>query len=400
MTDHHSNTVNFRDLTLLHPNLKGYSGSCVLGEYAYLSPLMNGPGQFQGNVVRVHLNHWDKTEYCDVSNWFPMACGYVDTFADNQYVYFIPFCNKEHHGLLLRYDSTKLFNSIEAWTLVDLQALVHIQAKGFISGSIDEEYLYLAPYQSSWTQHHGLAVRYKLSSPIDNPESWSYFDMSELHPEARGYHSAVNSNNRIWFVPYVSENRVYHGHLTAFQSSNGSSFIEKDNWIHFDMTEIHPLAKGYVGGCVNQNHLYLAPYFNGIERHGLVLKYDTTMPIQSKNAWDYFDLTSLNSDLRGFFGSIVHKDHIYFLPHCKEEGVYHGTLVRYDTKMPFSSPESWSYLDTTQFDPLSKGFMGCSIVNNTLMLIPYETQSMIHSGLICFIDLDKTDFKTLRTPLA
>lgn len=395
-----TNTIRFVDLAKITPALKGYSGSCKLGEFIYLSPLMNGPGQFHGNVVRIHVGDSDRIEHCNVSNWFADARGYVDTFSDTRYVYFIPYCNNEHHGLLLRFDSTGSFDQKESWCIVDLQSLVHPQAKGFISGSMDDRHLHLTPYQSSWTHHHGLALRYDLCGPINDPESWEYFDMAGLHPDARGYHSAVCSEDTTWFVPYVSENRTYHGHLTSYRSAGKGSFNDIDRWNHFDLTNIHPLAKGYVGGCIHQNYLYLAPYFNGIERHGLALKYDISESMDSKSAWEYFDMTLIHSELRGFFGAVEHNGYIYFLPHCKEEGLYHGTLVRYSTSGSFQDPGSWSYLDTSKFDPLSKGFMGCCLIQNTMMLIPYETQTMVHSGLICYIDLENTEFSTPLTPLS
>lgn len=395
-----SNTIQYVDLSKIKPELKGFSGSCTLGEYVYLSPLMNGPGQFHGNVVRVHVENWEIIHHCNVTNWFPDARGYVDAFSDDRYVYFIPYCNHEHHGRLLRFDSTGPFDKKESWCVVDLQALVHPQAKGFISGSIDGQYLYLAPYQSSWMQHHGLALRYTLRGPLNDPESWEYFDMADLHPDARGYHSAVCTDGTTWFVPYVSENRIYHGHLTSFRSEGNTSFKDAKHWNHFDLTGVHPLANGYVGGCVHRNSLYLAPYYNGLERHGLALKYDISGSTDSISAWEYFDMTMIHADLRGFFGAVEHNGYIYFLPHCKEEGVYHGTLVRYSIAGSFTDPFSWSYLDTTTFNPLSKGFMGCSLIQNTLMLIPYETQTMVHSGLICFIDLEHTEFTQPRTPLS
>lgn len=392
------NSIRFYDLSEMNPSLKGFSGSCLCGDFVYYSPLMNAPGNFHGNVIRTRANDVSDIEYSDVTAWFPEARGFVGTLTDDRYVYFVPYHNSRHHGTLLRYDSSLPFEEKDSWITIDLQKLVHPDARGFISGSIYGEYMYLAPYQASFQLHHGLALRYRLNAPIDAVESWEYFDMASVHPDARGFHASISTSDRTWFVPYVSENRVYHGHLMEFSSNNGATFNTAENWTHIDLTRVHPLAKGYVGGCEDGSHLFLAPYFNGIERHGLVLKYALNAPISDVTSWEYFDLTTLGNDIRGFFGAIWHKDFIYFLPHCKEEGIYHGTLVRYDRAGRFDDRESWSILDTTLYHPSSKGFMGCTMVGDTMILCPYETGTMNHSGLLCIIDLTNAPFNTPKKP--
>jgi hypothetical protein len=358
---------------------------------------MNAPGQFHGNVARVNAHDSSSIEFCDVSTWYPKAVGFVDAMTDGRFIYFIPYHNSQHHGTLLRYDTAKPFDEVESWVTVDLQELVHPDAKGFISGSITSDYLYLSPYQASFQKHHGVTLRYRINAPIDVKSSWEYFDMATVCPDARGFHASISTPDKTWFVPYVSENRVYHSHLMEFKSAGNSAYSDARNWTHFDLTNVHSLAKGYVGGCEDRSHLFLAPYYNGVERHGLVLKYNMAASLSDPRNWEYFDLTTLHKDLRGFFGAVWHKNYIYFLPHCKEEGIYHGTLVRYDRSGSFSDPNSWSFLNTADYHPQSKGFMGCSIVGDTLFLCPYETETMNHSGLVCCIDLETASFTTSRT---
>src|SRR5690606_27034604 len=118
-------------------------------------------------------------------------------------------------------------------------------------------------------------LRFDTQVAFNDTASWSHFDAASLNTDARGYHSSVSTSKHTWFVPYVLENRGYHGHLVRFDATNPAGFSASESWVHVDLTMIHPDAKGYVGGCHDGRFLYLAPYYNGTERHGLVLRHDT-----------------------------------------------------------------------------------------------------------------------------
>jgi len=389
--------LQFLDLTAADERLKGFSGCISVDGDIIFAPLMNGAGVAHGLVARFTLGNPESVEFCDLNDWLEDAAGFVGIVGDGRYVYFVPYFNKTHHGLLVRYDTTGDFSDRASWESVDLQTLVHPEAKGYVSGSYDGRYLYLAPYQSSWTHHHGNILRFDTLAQLDNAASWSLFDAASLNPEARGYHSSVSTPEFTWFVPYVLENRGYHGHLVRLDVSNSAGFTSTESWTHVDLTTIHPDAKGYVGGCHDGRFLYLAPYYNGIERHGLVLQHDTNSDINSPSSWKSFDLTTIHKDLRGFFGAVHHKNHVFFLPHCKEEGIYHGTLVRYDRRFAFDDRAAWSFLDTTDYHSMSKGYMGCCITGDTMTLSPYETTTYGHSGVVCSIDLEQAPFNHLTS---
>lgn len=391
--------IHYIDLSQVNEHLRGFSGCLKVGQDILFAPLMNGPGTAHGLVTRWIQGESNRIDYCDVSLWFDGASGFVGILSDGRYVYLVPYHNTKHHGTLVRYDSFGDFHGRSYWDAVDLQQLVHPEAKGFVSGSFDGRFIYLAPYQSDWTTHHGHVLRYDTQASFSSADSWSHFDAPQLHPQARGFHSSVSTPNHTLFIPYVLENRLYHGHLIRLQHNHPAGFESVDSWEHFDLSSIHPDAKGYVGACQDGCYIYFAPYYNGKERHGLVLQYEYDKELSDPSSWKFFDLTHIHKDLRGFFGAVHHKEYIYFLPHCKEEGIYHGTLVRYNRKMPFDSIQAWSILDTTEYHPQSKGFIGSCISGDTMILSPYETTTHGHSGLVCTIELDHAPFQILSSPI-
>ncbi|MEX2601959.1 MAG: hypothetical protein WD355_09940 [Balneolaceae bacterium] len=381
--------VQFVDLTLFNSGARGYSGTIFDGRYLYLAPLSNGKGVFHGEVARYDsegdIQQSSSWSFFDTSAVNNNSRGFVDGFFDGRYLYLVPYHHDRHHGQVTRYDTYEAFDDPGAWAFFDLQEHVHEACRGFVSGSFDGRYLYLSPYHLDWETHNGRMVRYDTQADFPNPESWQSIDSQDLWPESRGFHSAVSAGGYTWFIPYVRENRDYHGLIV--RNRQAERFDDPVHWDAVDLAGFHPGACGYVGGCFDGRYLYLAPYYNGHERHGLAARLDTQKPFQENQSWEFFDTTVVDTDSRGFFGAIPDGDYIYFLPHCKEEGIYHGQFSRYDRRLSFDDPAAWSVFDTSAVHPKSMGFMGGVVISGHLVMAPYETAPFDHSGLVARLDL-------------
>lgn len=381
--------IQFTDLTQFRSGSKGYSGVTFDGRYLYFAPLSNGKGEFFGEVARYDsqkdFRKSSSWEHFDTSGVSPFSRGFVDGIFDGRYVYLVPFHHDRHHGQVTRFDTQLKFQEPDAWAFYDLEQQTHESCRGYVSGSFDGKYLYLSPYQLDATSHHGRMVRYDTGTDFLDPGSWQSFDSQELWPESRGFHSAVSADGYTYFVPYVRKNRDYHGWVV--RNRQAENFKDPSNWEAVDLSLFNSGARGYVGGCFDGHYLYLAPYYNGSERHGLVARLDIRKPFKDRNSWRFFDTTLINPNSRGFFGAIVHGPFIYFLPHCKAEGIYHGQLSRYDRRNSFDDPLAWSVFDTSSIHPKSMGFMGGVVVSGHLFMAPYETAPFAHSGLVCKLDL-------------
>jgi hypothetical protein len=385
-------TVRFFDATVLDARCKGFSGAVADGHgQIYFVPLCHGA--FSGQITRYSLDgdFQSPTAWAtyDLTRLHPRARGFVDGFLDGRYLYLVPYHHDHHHGLVARLDTTEDFRSADAWQFFDLQAQIHPECCGYISGAFDGRYVYFAPYQLDWGRHHGRLLRYDTQADFQSPVAWEHLDATVHWPGARGYHAAVVTDDRVFFVPFVRESRDYHGELLVYRRSG--SFTDPDAWEHIDLRTLHPGACGFIGGTWDGRYLYLSPYYNGQERHGLVARLDTTQPLQSATSWTFFDTLSLHPDSRGFFGVITTGDFIYFIPHCKREGVYHGQVTRFDRRRNFTDPLAWSFLDTEAVHPLSKGYIGGCVVDDRLFMAPYETEPGLHTGRMACIDLRATE---------
>lgn len=383
-------TVKFTDLTKFNSASKGFSGAIFDGRYLYLVPMSNSKGVFHGIVARFD----SLGDFSDSSSWnfFDSASingnsrGFVDGCFDGRFLYLVPFHHDRHHGQVTRFDTQKEFDDYEAWTFFDLQKHVNDHCRGFVSGSFDGRYLYLSPYQLDWETHHGHMVRYDTQTDFLSSAGWQFFNSQTQWPKSRGFHSSVSADGWTWFIPYVRENRDYHGLIV--RNRQADQFDDPAQWDAVDLESFQPGACGYVGGCFDGRYLYLAPYHNRQERHGLVARFDTQKPFKDSGSWEFFDTTTVDTGSRGFFGAIAYGNFIYFLPHCKEEGIYHGQFSRFDIRCSFDDPSAWSVYDSASDHPKSMGFMGGTVISGRLIMAPYETAPFHHSGVVASLDLN------------
>src|SRR5690606_8699294 len=134
-------TVQFTDLTRFHEGLKGFSGCAAAGDSLIFAPLMNSKGHFHGLVTRFDPRHPPgspaSAEYLDLTRWFPGARGFAGIVPAGPCLYLIPYHHDTHHGTIVRYDTRLPFRDRDAWAALDLQAVIHPDACGFVSGSSD-----------------------------------------------------------------------------------------------------------------------------------------------------------------------------------------------------------------------------------------------------------------------
>ncbi len=380
-------SLTFFDLTQVHPASKGFSGAVYDGQrYLYFIPMMSG--HFYGQIARYDTH----APFEAVASWSvfdtatlnPASCGFVDGFLDGRYLYLVPYHNQQgHHGVVARYDTTAPLEGAASWSFHDLTTQ-QSGAKGYISGGFDGRYLYLAPYQESWSRHHGLFARLDTQGDFHG-SGWSFFNSEHHWPESRGYHSAAVTPDRVFFIPYVREGRDYHGGVMVYQ--RGEAFTDPASWQKVDLTRFNSRAKGFIGGTLDGRYLYLAPYFDGVGRYGQMAQYDTTQPLTTAAAWQFFDTATVQVDSRGFFGALVHGDYCYWIPHCLAEGIYHGQITRYNRNLPFTDPAAWQTCNTTAHHAGSRGFIGGAVVGDDLYMAPFETEPGNHTGLVVRVNL-------------
>ncbi|MFA7238805.1 MAG: hypothetical protein WC091_01730 [Sulfuricellaceae bacterium] len=380
--------IELFDVSRIHPACKGFSGAVFDGCYVYLAPLNNG--NFHGRVARYDPARafddpaaWETFDSAQIN---PESRGFVDGLFDGRYFYLVPFFKGDHHGQVTRYDTRLPFTESASWAVFDTTA-IHPNSRGFVSGCFDGRHIYLAPYQLDHVTTHGQVTRYDTQGDFADPGAWQVFDTAKVHPDSRGFHSAVCEGDYVYFVPYLRGGGEYSGLLLRYDRRK--DFADPAAWQYFDLTTLDAGCRGYVGGACHNGMLYLAPYINGTGRHGRVARFDTRAALDDPSAWSVFDCAQVDPGSRGFFGTLSDGRHLYLVPHCRGVGEYHGQLTRYDLSRPFDDPASWSICDLVRADPACKGFIGGVQHAGYLYLAPFETDAGCHSGLAVRVKLDE-----------
>lgn len=382
--------IELFDLARDYPESRGFSGVVCDGRYIYYVPLNNG--NLHGQVARFDTARafgdpaaWERFDTAQVHAG---SRGFIDGLFDGRYLYLVPFCRGQHHGQVTRYDTQGDFSDPASWSVFDT-GTVHPNSKGFVSGCFDGRHIYFAPYQSDFTTTHGQVTRYDTQGTFADPASWQVFDTMGANANSRGFHSAVAYGDYVYFIPYLRGGKEYSGLLARYDKR--LPFDASSSWQFTDLTALDKGCRGFVGATCVDDMIYFAPYMDGEDRHGRVVRYDTRGELHDAAAWTMFDVSQVDKGSRGFFGALSDGKHLYLIPHCRGVGQYHGQMTRLDLSKPFGDAASWSICDLGKVDPACRGFIGGVIKDGWLYLAPFETDAGAHSGLAARISLAEQD---------
>ena len=104
-------------------------------------------------------------------------------------------------------------------------------------------------------------------------------------------------------------------------------------------------TRGFFGAVFDGRYVYFSPQYNGEERHGNALRYDTHGGFDDPGSWAGYpagDTSGLTT--KGYYGAVFDGHYVYFVPRFDGEH-HHSKLLRYDTREDFRCSESWDAFD-------------------------------------------------------
>ena len=272
----------------------GYNGAGFDGRYIYFVPYYNG-SQMHGEVLRYDTQgqfdlpaSW--ATYDVKTNDPPGAKGgYSEAVFDGRYVYFAPHEDwlDTYQGEVLRYDTQGDFGVAASWETFDAKANNPPGAKGGYTDAVfDGRYVYFAPDRSAPTSFHGEVLRYDTQAAFDTASSWAIYEAGAhgVGDEPTGYSGSVFDGQYVYFVPY--RNPDYHGEVLRYDTTQ--AFTDALSWAAYDAGNngVGTDPDGYAGAAIfDGQYVYFAPYYNGTEQHGEVLRFDTAAGIPAVSEW-------------------------------------------------------------------------------------------------------------------
>jgi len=385
-----------QDPTCIHPD--GYANALFDGRYVYFIP--DYDGSFHGEFLR-----FDTTGgFGNATSWVTYdpgengvgsdPDGYVGAVFDGQFVYFVPQINgSEYSGEVLRFDTTGGFTDAASWDAYDPGANgVGTDPDGFNGGVFDGRYVYFAPVFNG-TEPHGEVLRYDTTSPFGDVLSWAAYDAGAngVGVDPDGYVGGAFDGRYIYFSPQYNGTE-FHGEVLRYDTTN--PFNNAASWATYDpgANGVGTDPDGYYGAVFDGRYVYFTPNLNGTDRHGEVLRYDTTGAFANPASWATYDYGSDPlgcaqdpncNDPDGYDAVGFDGRYVYFSPYYNGTG-NHGEVLRYDTSGDFANALSWSTYDPgangVGTDP--DGYDGVVFDGRYMYFVPFDNGSNHHGEVL------------------
>ncbi len=331
----------------------GYNGAAFDGRYIYYAPYRNEEYSYHCEVLR--FDTASGYGFTSMKSWktFDPAShgvctaggGYHGSVFDGRYVYFVPWGDNDGlHGEVLRFDTTGTFIDPSAWSAFEAgEHGIGVNPVGYVGGVSDGRYIYFSPYYDG-EDNHGEVLRFDTSGGFTQLESWTTYDPGAdgVGVDPDGYTGAIYDGRYIYFAP-GDNGTDRHGEVLRYDTSG--DFTLPGSWATYDpgLHEVGDDPDGYSGGVFDGRYVYFSPYHNGTAHHGEVLRYDTDGEFSTPSSWTTFDAKShgLGSDPTGLHGAVFDGRYVYFSPVMNDAGI-HDEFLRCDTFGDFSDVDSWN----------------------------------------------------------
>lgn len=324
----------------------------------------------------------DGIECFDLARLSPLNKGFSGAASDGRWVYYAPLNNGGFHGRVLRYDSLLPFDQASAWSHFDVAGL-DPDCRGFVDLVHAGGHLYLIPFCHG--SHHGKVVRHDLQADFEEPGSWSVFDTQSVHAHSRGFVSGCFDGRHLYLAPYQLDHQTHHGQVTRYDTQQ--PFAARGAWEVFDLAGLNPECRGYHSAIADGEQVYFVPYLRGRRQYsGWVARLDRRAPFGSHSAWRCLDVNAIHPGAQGFVGAARHGGMVYFVPYVDADD-RHGRVLRLDTRADFADPGAWQMFDCARVHPGSRGFFGAVCAGRHLYLIPHCCGAGQYHGQITRLDL-------------
>jgi hypothetical protein len=280
-----------------------------------------------------------------------------------------------------RYDAqASKLSASTAWSSLDLtkasSGTADLTIPGYIGGAFDGRYLYFAPFAVGDTAS-GKAMRYDTLAPFALASSWTWFDMTTVHANAKGFEGAVFDGRYLYFIPNSSAVNPFTGDYTksgvVMRYDTKADFADVAAWSPFDTGTLTPAAQGFSGATFDGRYIYLVPDGDWIQ--GVVpVRYDTQGTFTDPTSWWSLDLSRTNvaSDYSNMYfrGASFDGRYVYYIP---GDG---SLLLRYDNQGDFSSTSAWNTFDMWAVGG-GDGYHGATFDGRYLYILPRDLDPIL-----------------------
>jgi hypothetical protein len=330
-----------------NPKRSSFSGGTFDGRYVYFTP-SGAPGsvfttRYDSQAPFDSESAWSVFNVAEVDG---EAWRFAGAVFDGRYIYYAPTMLYATTSLapvggsVARYDTQGTFQSSSAWATFPLLSRLNLPIHSFNGAVFDGRYVYFVP-ERDLVEPSGRVVRYDSRAPFDDVASWTMFDITSIQAGARGFMGGTFDGRYLYLAPSGASAEA-KGLVTRYDTQG--KFDGETSWSTFDTTSIDPRVWGFSGATFDGRYVYFCAGHSGPIPHGRLVRFDTTSKFDDLASWATFGTGDLPYSAQGMTGPVFDGRYVHFLP-----GRSGGGPVSYDTQGDFSSPASWLSMSVSLF---------------------------------------------------
>jgi hypothetical protein len=255
----------------------------------------------------------------------------------------------------------------------DASATDGLNCMGYSGIGSDGEYLYYSPLYNG-SAYHGVILRQKIYAVFKDENTWEAYDAGSVDGlTTKGFFgNPIFDGQFMYFVP--NNNGSVSGIVLRYDTTK--PFKSATSWQAYDAGSVDSLTtKGFRGAVFDGHFIYFVPFNNGAY-NGIVLRYDTKQPFKSSDSWAAYDLGAMaDGAAKGYWGAVLQDNFIYFSP-CRNATAYHGQILRYDLTQPFKSAGAWTVFNAATVSVNCKG-LGAPCTDGRFIYYPNATYNLV-----------------------
>lgn len=269
-------------------------------------------------------------------------------------------------SIVLAYRTTQPFSSASSYEAGDMRNLVGDQsaqgpAGGFLNA--DGNWVYFPPFRKDvgqGIQPNSLVVRWTPTKELLDQTAWQKFDVQTLSPPPPrfGWATGASTGTAAFFIPVTEVGSgpggtaLPHGILLRYNET--MPFATAASWSWLNLAQLNAQLRGFQSNAIVGNWLYIIPFFSNV-----FARYDLTKPFALEN-FEVFDLSSI-STAHGFTGGIRVGPYVLFVPWRDWTlddlpASSMSVAALHDSRLPLTQQNAWAFFDLRTVHPDAAGF--------------------------------------------
>lgn len=315
---------------------------------------------------------------------------YVYNAFDGRYVYYIRYQDSTAAVSLIRYDSSLPYNETASWTSVALSTFDSSWV-GYSCMVFDGRYMYMIPWEVTFGSvvNTSTILRYDTTQSFTATASWTGYALSSVNTLWNGFTSAVFDGKYLYMVTYSNGSSIYRGLVVRYDTT--LPLNETASWTSYAVSSHGTNCVGFVSTVFDGRYVYAISFTNGSYKTGNLIRYDTTQAYDATASWSVTNLTGFDGKWKGFYNLVFDSQYVYMIPFLYDDYVNSAnvTFVRYDTSKPFSDSASYESFDVSTVNAGYGGYFAAVYDGRYLYGIPYFNSPVAYSGNVVRYDTTK-----------